>query len=513
MGRSVEANGPGVGTGGRGGTTIRTVTTTSPDPSPDAAAKSEPAVGDSAAGVGSVTRRAALWAIGGSAVGYAAFGPKPSRSATGDRIRLDYWEKWTGHEADAMKRVVDRFNESQDRIFVNYLTMGGIDRKATIAIASGDPPDVLGLWNRNLPFFDQCGAIEPLDGLKSYGIDAAHYAEAIRPLVFRGGSQLAAPSTPSSILLYYDRRIVAEAGYDPDHMPRTIPEFDEFIERTTIIDANGDVQRAGFLPTDPGWWSWCWGGFWNGHLYDELTGKATIDSAANVAAYDWFQSFPKRWGLDRLRAFQGAPVDNPSPYRNFFTGRLATTVQGPWLPMFMDMELGKGVFDYGACPFPVEPGLENEPPFGPIEADILVIPRGARNPEASLEFIAFTQQPENIELLNAGHAKPSPLATSSESFRRNHPNSVVEAHEALLRSPNAYTTPWISSWQELAMALGAGLDTIWNLRSPSALEPLERVQREAEAILARAADRRGRRGQPDPWLDAVEAAARDGGAA
>ncbi len=465
----------------------------------------DPGVGDApvpdpGSGLGAVSRRAALWGIAGTAVGYAAFGPKPRRAGAGDRIRLDYWEKWTGHEADAMKRVVDRFNESQDRIFVNYLTMGGIDRKATIAIASGDPPDILGLWNRNLPFFDQCGAIEPLDGLRSYGIDASHYAEAIRPLVFRGGSQLAAPSTPSSILLYYDRRIVADAGYDPDRMPRTIPEFDEFIERTTIIGPDGDVERAGFLPTDPGWWSWCWGGFWNGRLYDERTGEATIDSAANIAAYDWFQSFPKRWGLDRLRAFQGAPVDNPSPYRNFFTGRLATTVQGPWLPMFMDMELGPGVFDYGACPFPVAPELENEPPFGPIEADILVIPRGARNPEASLEFIAFTQQPENIELLNAGHAKPSPLATSSESFRRDHPNSVVEAHEALLRSPNAYTTPWISSWQELAMALGAGLDTIWNLRSESARGPLAEVQREAEAILARAADRRGRRGQPDPWL-------------
>ena len=34
------------------------------------------------------------------------------------RIVLDYWEKWTGHEAAAMQTVVDAFNASQDRWWV-----------------------------------------------------------------------------------------------------------------------------------------------------------------------------------------------------------------------------------------------------------------------------------------------------------------------------------------------------------------------------------------------------------
>ena len=456
--------------------------------------------------VAGISRRVAIGGIGVAAAGYAILGPRPKRTARGDRIRLDYWEKWTGHEAAAMQVVVDRFNESQDRIFVNYLTMGGIDQKAKLAIAAGDPPDVLGLWNRNLPFFDQCGAIQPLDELRSYGIDSSSYAKAVQPLVFRRGSQLAAPSTPSSILLYYNRRILRECGWDPDQPPRTIPEFDRMIEATTRFAANGDVERAGFMPSDPGWWSWCWGGFWGGSLYDGKTGRATLDSKANIDAYDWFQSFPRRWGLDRLRAFQGAPVDNPTPYSNFFEGRLASTVQGPWLPMFMETDEGEPTFDYGASFFPVAEGLEDEPPYGPIETDILVIPRGARNPEASLEFIAFTQQQENMEILCAGHAKPSPLASSSDDFRRDHKNNAVVAHEELLQSPNAYTTPWISSWDEFGMALGSALDTIGNLRSDSARVPLEQAQREVEAILARGEARRKRRGQRDPWLDLVEGA-------
>ena len=178
-----------------------------------------------------ITRRAALGLLAAGAGGYAAFGPERRRLQSGGRVVLDYWEKWTGHEAAAMKVVVDRFNESQGRIFVNYLTMGGIDQKAKVAIAAGDPPDVLGLWNRNLPFFSQCGAIMPLDQLKDYGITEASYAKAVGPLVFRGGRQLAAPSTPSSIALYYNRKIFEEVGLDPDSPPRTIEEFDVAIDR------------------------------------------------------------------------------------------------------------------------------------------------------------------------------------------------------------------------------------------------------------------------------------------
>ncbi len=211
-----------------------------------------------------------------------------------------------------------------------------------------------------------------------------------------------------------------------DSPPRTIEEFDVAIDRLTILDPDGNVERAGFLPTDPGWWSWCWGGFFGGHLYDEKTGLATVDSPQNIAGYDWYQSFPKRWGLDKLRRFQGAPIDNPSPYRNFFSGRLATTIQGPWLPMFMDQELGPGNFDYGACPFPVPAALADQPPYGPIEADILVVPAGAKNPDASMEFIAFTQRTDNMETLCVGCL----LSTSDASHA---------SRRASTRSPQNHT--------------------------------------------------------------------------
>ena len=110
--------------------------------------------------------RAAMGALGAAGLGFVLFGPRGSKDRTDGRIVLDYWEKWTGLEGKAMQKVVNDFNASQSRIFVRYFSTGGIDEKAQIAIAGGAPPDILGLWNYNIPGFAETGAIQPLDELE-----------------------------------------------------------------------------------------------------------------------------------------------------------------------------------------------------------------------------------------------------------------------------------------------------------------------------------------------------------
>src|SRR5262245_40876872 len=40
------------------------------------------------------------------------------------KIHLQYWEKWVRFEGEAMQRVVDAFNSSQDRIVVHMQAFG-----------------------------------------------------------------------------------------------------------------------------------------------------------------------------------------------------------------------------------------------------------------------------------------------------------------------------------------------------------------------------------------------------
>src|SRR5262245_9067259 len=61
------------------------------------------------------------------------------------RVRVSYWEKWTGMEKDAIEAVVQDFNRSQSRIWVDYQSVSLYQQKTLIATAGGDPPDIAGL--------------------------------------------------------------------------------------------------------------------------------------------------------------------------------------------------------------------------------------------------------------------------------------------------------------------------------------------------------------------------------
>ena len=438
---------------------------------------------------GSLVRIVLLCVLALVAVGYALLGPRPSTSGPDDRIVLNYWEKWTGTEAAAMQRVVDAFNASQDRIHVNYLTMSSIDEKAMLSIAGGAPPDVLGLWSFNLPFYAQADAILPLH---LPGIVAETYAPAVRPLLFDGDRQLAGVNTCSSVAVYVNLDHLDHAGLDWRNggPPRTLEQFDAMIPRLSVVQ-DGSVDRAGFLHMDPGWWHWCWPGYFGGKLYDVETDTATIDSPENIEAFTWFQRGQRRYGRDALRRFQSAPTDNPSPYRNFLTGRLSMTIQGPWMARVIAESAPE--LNWAAWPLPGPVGSP-EAPAGPIECDILVVPRGAPHPDEAMEFIAFTQRQDMVELVSSLHAKPSPLMEVSESFRREHPNHSIAAHEAILHSPNGFGTPPLAGWPELNAALTAGVDRIWN-GDEDVATVLAEVQDEVEVQLQRAQTRRERRNQ------------------
>jgi ABC-type glycerol-3-phosphate transport system substrate-binding protein len=77
--------------------------------------------------------------------------------------------------------VVDDFNRSQARIHVRYLVTSAIDQKSMIAIAGGDPPDVIGLWNYNVPGYAESGALIALDDLAPrFGVRPENYAAGMR---------------------------------------------------------------------------------------------------------------------------------------------------------------------------------------------------------------------------------------------------------------------------------------------------------------------------------------------
>lgn len=447
---------------------------------------------------GAIGRRAALGALGAGAAGFALFGPRGAKESPGGRIVLDYWEKWTGHEGRAMQRIVDEFNSSQSRIVVRYLVTAGIDQKTLIAVAGGNPPDVVGLWNYNVPLYAESGAILPLDELgESFGVRVENYAPGFRAIMQhpdRAGRvrMWATIHTGGTVAMYYNRAAFREVGLDPHRPPRTVSELDDYNRRLTRVGPGGRIERCGFIHSEPGWWSWIWGYHFGGRLCDEASGRSLTASPENVRAFESVQSYSRRLGVDAVKAFKsGFATEYSSPLNALLDGKCAMVVQGPWLANVINAF--KPDLDYGVAPFVVDDAMHDAAsPVGLVDSDILVIPRGVKHPEACMEFIAYTQRPQNVEFLSKAHFKNSPLTKSSEGFLNTHPNRGVRIHDAIAQSPRSFLCPRTRAWPQFKDECDAAFQRMWGHVRPAA-EELAALQQRTQAFLDRAAQQRQRR--------------------
>lgn len=447
--------------------------------------------------MGEITRRGAIGAMAAAGLSFAAFGPKGRSAARDGRIVLDYWEKWTRHEGEAMQKVVDAFNASQSRIRVRYFVTADIGQKSLVAIAGGSPPDLIGLYAFNVPPYAESGALTPLDEIApAHGVTLDRYARGVWPVMQHKGGWWAIVNTAGSVALYYNRAAFRDAGLDPDRAPRTIPELDEMHQKLVHTGPRGELQRVGFFHPEPGWWSWLWAYHFGGKIYDPATDRSLVGSAESIAAMEWMQSYARGLGVQRAKDFKETFGNYFTPENPFLTGACAMIIQGPWIANLI--RAFKPDLDYGVAPFPVSPGLESaSDPIGLIDTDVLVIPRGARHPEASMEFIAFTQRPEMVELLASAHCKPSPLVEVSEAFTARHANRGIGVHYDILRSDRAFVPPTTRVWQQFKDEFDSYVQRNWRLE----VEPvraLPALEERTQGLIDRSNEERRRRGKGAP---------------
>ena len=396
-----------------------------------------------------------------------AFGPRATESLPPGRVVIDYWEKWPGEEGAQMRRIVDDFNRTvgaEKGIFVRGVTTSQINQKTLVATAGGVPPDVAGLWERDLVQFASLDALEPLDDLAAeYGITAESY----KPVYWDGcrwnDKLYALVSTPATIALHYNKRIFAEsadalraAGLDPERPPRTIDELDRYAKTLDKIGPDGRIQRLGYLPMEPGWYvifTYLWFG---GEIWDAQRERFTLTDPSVVRAFEWVQSYSKRLGRQAINEFRsgvaGGTANWDSPLNPFLSGAVAMIQQGPWMANYIQKLKPSMAGEWAAAPFPSAHENLRNVSYAPF--DILVIPKGSKHKREAFEFIAYVQRQDVMEKLCKMHCKNSVLAGVSESFISNHRNPYVRVFEDLAASPNARALPQIPIWAEVADEMG-----------------------------------------------------------
>lgn len=430
------------------------------------------------------------------------------------RLILQYWEKWTGFEGDAMQAVVDDYNKSQDKVFVKMTAVAGIDRKLLVAVAGGEPPDIAGIWSWAVNIYSDKGAIQPItNSLAMAGLRRDSYVPCFWDLCSHRGQMWALPSTVATIALHYNKRLLREAGLDPNQYPKSIDELNAMNDRLTIYEtpdgkrasyselggkpsADARIVQMGFLPYEPSWFLWSWGYWFHGKLWN---GKDRITAAdpGNIAAMEWIQSISRRYGQAQVEAFYNeiSGQNFASSQNAFLCGKIAMEMQGVWMYNFID-KYSSGM-DWSACPIPSSDGkgtLSETAPISYVECDVLAIPTGCPHPQEAFDFIRYVNTQAAMEKLAMGQRKFSPLTTVSPEFYEKHPNHRIRLFRSLAESPDIFSTPTTGIWNEYSRELGNTIDQIRRMKvEPKAA--LEELQVQMQEKLDREIVRMKRRGR------------------
>lgn len=364
------------------------------------------------------------------------------RRSRSDVTEIIYWTGWSGHELEAQKQLVDRFNREHPHIHVRILSQFGVSgyQKVRIAFAGGATPDVMStVWADELAGYAKRHVLEPLDGyLKASGRDVnREFTPGVARMLQVDGKVWALAVTTNTNFIAYNRQIFREAGLDPNRPPRTIEELDRVADQCTVYDRNHDFVRYGFRPSGLNMWVYVFGGGW----YDPKTDRITANDPRNVAALRWMASYGKRYNIRKMDIFQTTFGSNETANGPFFVGKIAMWSAGEWAQQFIARYAPH--LDWGYIPLPAPPGGRvNTTTAG---GSVFVIPAACPHKKEAWEFLNWLTSPDPVEKFCREIGNVPPLITVGDrpSFQK---DPLFKFAVDIAQGKNSFGPPPLAIW-------------------------------------------------------------------
>lgn len=173
-------------------------------------------------------------------------------------VEITFWHAMAAELGEAIAGIVDTYNQSQQRVKVNYQFQGGYDETFDKyrAASAGDRPEVVQLPEYYLQVMtDSNTAIAVQSCINA---DPSFAVDELLPRAVGfysiEGALRAMPFNVSNPVYYYNRKTAIAAGLDPDDPPTTLDELKTWAEKMTATDAAtyGLVLETG--PDSGGGW-------------------------------------------------------------------------------------------------------------------------------------------------------------------------------------------------------------------------------------------------------------------
>ncbi|AFY74607.1 ABC-type sugar transport system, periplasmic component [Synechococcus sp. PCC 7502] len=265
-----------------------------------------------------------------------------------NKIHLTLWQGVNPPtNRQVLQKLVDKFNQSQNQIFVESLYVGQADQqipKILAAVVGKAVPDLL-WYNPTLTGrLVELDAIRSLDDLLAVSPIKDQLDPAMLSTMQLNGHIWSMPFSANNVAIFYRPSLFTAAGVK--NLPQTWDEFEVVAQKLTR-DTNGDGvidQHGIFLPLGKGeftvfvWLPFLWSA--DGDMLADQ--KPQLNSPQAVAAL-------QLW-LDLIQS-QAALLSQPErgyEEDNFVAGKVAMQISGSWALRYMGQ---KGI-DFGVMPIP-----------------------------------------------------------------------------------------------------------------------------------------------------------------
>lgn len=377
---------------------------------------------------------------------------------------IEFWAG--GSDGEALPDFLADFEAANPDVTVNVTQVPSddFDSKLMTAIASGTVPDMVYLYSQTQATLLDTGAFAAVpDGL----VDPDSFFETAQTGTEIDGVSHAVPWYVYAQVFYYRADLAEAAGVEA---PTTWEELKTF---SAALQADGSEWGTGLSVAYDGYTAQNL----NELIYENGGGfisdddsEWTINSDENIEAAEyWGSLFSEGYASP-----DGPQFLDTTPW--FTTGQMASTVNGPWFPGWLDEANGEG--------WSAEHVAAVVPPAGPagsaanLGGGSLAVLDDAENADAAWKLVRYLSEPDtqlawyetfgNLPAVEA--AWDEPLIAEDTLL-----DAVKEAMDV------AIPTPSVPAWGEVSEIIGQQLERVARGEA-TAQEALDEAQSQAESI-------------------------------
>ena len=353
---------------------------------------------------------------------------------------VSLWHFFTDREADVIQSAVDDFEKANPDVKVD-VHAGQDDEKLQKAISSGDTVDVGISYSTDIVGnFCSSGAFRDLSPyITRDGVDLNQFSATVQSYTEYNGTRCAMPVLADDYGLYYNKTLLAAAGYTAP--PTTLEQLEEMALKMTTYNADGSIKTLGFDPlmgyyeNAAAHWGPAGGAAW---LKDDGTSAIGTDPAWQELM-TFQKAFVDKIGYDKLKAFTSGLGEEFSADNAFQTGQVAMNLDGEYRTAFIDDQTPN--LDYGTAPFPPLAAHSDLAGGGYITGNIGGISKGSKNPELAWALLKFltTDTPTVVKLSNG--LKNVPTTTDALQSPDLEVSDQFKTFIDIVSNPNTTTTP------------------------------------------------------------------------